>query len=102
MRPYKRNMYCNWRIQSDPDSSVKIKFLHFEIEYSERCDYDSLEISEEQSFQRNTNHGKYCGNRVNIGNSKILEKNNVLTLFVLETPSHCFLFRHHSHTLSIG
>ncbi|XP_037806363.1 dorsal-ventral patterning protein tolloid [Lucilia sericata] len=62
-RPYKRNMYCNWRIQSDPESSVKIKFLHFEIEYSERCDYDSLEISEEQSFQRNTNHGKYCGNR---------------------------------------
>lgn len=57
-------MYCNWRIQSDAESSVKIKFLHFEIEYSERCDYDSLEISEEQNFQRNTNYGKYCGNRV--------------------------------------
>lgn len=57
-------MYCNWRIQSDPESSVKIKFMHFEIEFSDRCDYDSLEISEEQSFQRNTNHGKYCGNRV--------------------------------------
>ncbi|XP_061399861.1 dorsal-ventral patterning protein tolloid [Musca vetustissima] len=62
-RNYKRNMYCNWRIQADPDSSVKIKFLHFEIEYSDRCDYDSVEISEEQSFQRNTFHGRYCGNR---------------------------------------
>lgn len=45
---------------------MKIKFLHFEIEYSERCDYDSVEITEEQSYQRNTNHGRYCGNRVSV------------------------------------
>ncbi|XP_013102687.2 dorsal-ventral patterning protein tolloid [Stomoxys calcitrans] len=60
---YKRNMYCVWRLQADPESSVKIRFLQFEVEYSDRCDYDSVDISEEQSFQRNTNHGRYCGNR---------------------------------------
>ncbi|XP_002073258.3 dorsal-ventral patterning protein tolloid [Drosophila willistoni] len=59
-RNYKRNMYCDWRIQSDPDSSVKIKFLHFEIEYSERCDYDFLEITEE-GYSMNTIHGRFCG-----------------------------------------
>ncbi|SPP81274.1 dorsal-ventral patterning protein tolloid [Drosophila guanche] len=59
-RPYKRNMYCDWRIQSDPESSVKIKFLNFEIEYSERCDYDFLEITEE-GYSMNTIHGRFCG-----------------------------------------
>lgn len=62
-RPYKRNMYCNWRIQSDPDSSVKITFLSFHVEYSERCDYDSVEITEEVNYMRNGNHGKFCGKR---------------------------------------
>ncbi|XP_055850904.1 dorsal-ventral patterning protein tolloid [Episyrphus balteatus] len=62
-RPYKRNMYCNWRIQADPESSVKITFLAFEVEYSDGCDYDSVEITEDVNYMRNTNHGKYCGNR---------------------------------------
>ncbi|XP_030376364.1 dorsal-ventral patterning protein tolloid [Scaptodrosophila lebanonensis] len=61
-RPYKRNMYCDWRIQSDPESSVKIKFLHFEVEYSERCDYDFLEVTEE-GYAMNTIHGRFCGKR---------------------------------------
>ncbi|KAH8307680.1 hypothetical protein KR044_008973, partial [Drosophila immigrans] len=61
-RPYKRNMYCDWRIESDAESSVKIKFLHFEIEYSERCDYDFLEVTEEGNVM-NTIHGRYCGKR---------------------------------------
>ncbi|KAI8044617.1 hypothetical protein M5D96_000788 [Drosophila gunungcola] len=59
-RPYKRNMYCDWRIQADPESSVKIRFLHFEIEYSERCDYDYLEVTEE-GYSMNTIHGRFCG-----------------------------------------
>ncbi|KAH8382433.1 hypothetical protein KR009_003504, partial [Drosophila setifemur] len=59
-RPYKRNMYCDWRIQADPESSVKIRFLHFEIEYSERCDYDFLEVTEE-GYSMNTIHGRFCG-----------------------------------------
>lgn len=61
-RPYKRNMYCDWRIEADPDSSVKIKFLHFELEYSDRCDYDYLEVTEEGNAM-NTIHGRYCGKR---------------------------------------
>lgn len=59
-RPYKRNMYCDWRIQADPESSVKIRFLHFEIEYSESCDYDFLEVTEE-GYSMNTIHGRFCG-----------------------------------------
>ncbi|XP_034484402.1 dorsal-ventral patterning protein tolloid [Drosophila innubila] len=61
-RPYGHNMYCDWRIESDPDSSVKIKFLSFEIEYSEHCDYDFLEVTEEGNAM-NTIHGRFCGRR---------------------------------------
>ncbi|XP_017850119.1 dorsal-ventral patterning protein tolloid [Drosophila busckii] len=61
-RPYKRNMYCDWRIEADSDSSVKIKFLQFEIEYGEHCDYDFLEITEEGNAM-NTIHGRFCGKR---------------------------------------
>ncbi|XP_037956128.1 dorsal-ventral patterning protein tolloid [Teleopsis dalmanni] len=64
IRPYKRNMYCIWRIQADPESSVKIKFLQFDIEYSDRCDYDFVEITEESSYESNTNHGRYCGRKM--------------------------------------
>ncbi|XP_036324703.1 dorsal-ventral patterning protein tolloid [Rhagoletis pomonella] len=65
-RVYNRHMYCNWRIQADSESSVQIKFLHFEIEYSDRCEYDSVEIREEifeEKYMRNSNHGRFCGNR---------------------------------------
>ncbi|KAH8375151.1 hypothetical protein KR200_009003 [Drosophila serrata] len=61
-RPYKRNMYCDWRIQADPESSVKIRFLHFDIEYSESCDFDYLEVTEE-GYSMNTIHGRFCGKR---------------------------------------
>ncbi|XP_032593172.1 dorsal-ventral patterning protein tolloid [Drosophila grimshawi] len=59
---YNHNMYCDWRIEADPDSSVKIKFLRFEVEYSERCDYDFLEVTEEGNAM-NTIHGRFCGKR---------------------------------------
>ncbi|XP_018804642.1 PREDICTED: dorsal-ventral patterning protein tolloid isoform X1 [Bactrocera latifrons] len=65
-RVYNRHMYCNWRIQADSESSVQIKFLHFEVEYSDRCEYDAVEIREEifeEKYMRNSNHGRYCGNR---------------------------------------
>ncbi|KAM8704028.1 hypothetical protein ACLKA7_008618 [Drosophila subpalustris] len=61
-RPYGHNMYCDWRIESDPDSSVKIKFLQFEVEYSEDCKYDFLEVTEE-GYAGNTYHGRFCGKR---------------------------------------
>ncbi|XP_020713717.1 dorsal-ventral patterning protein tolloid isoform X2 [Ceratitis capitata] len=65
-RPYNRRMYCNWRIEADSESSVQIKFLHFEIENSEHCEYDSVEIREEiydEKLRRNSNHGRFCGHR---------------------------------------
>lgn len=68
-RVYNRHMYCNWRIQADSESSVQIKFLNFEVEYSDRCEYDAVEIREEifeEKYMRNSNHGRYCGNRVKL------------------------------------
>lgn len=101
-RNYKRNLYCNWRIQADPESSVKIKFIDFEVEHSDRCDYDSVEISEEQSYQRNANHGTYCGNRVIFIFSDVMKSNksNIIFSFysIAEASGYYFLHRHYRHT----
>lgn len=63
--PYKSNIFCNWRIQAEnSDSHVKIKFIFFEIEYSEKCVYDYVEIHDEITSIENSYHGKFCGNKV--------------------------------------
>lgn len=65
-----------------------IKFLSFEIEYSNPCIYDSLEISEEL-YSKSPYHGKYCGNNVSehIKYQKMFKKIfNILFLLLLQIP----------------
>lgn len=63
-RPYRKNTYCVWKIQADEDASVKLEFISFEIEYSRKCSYDYVEISEDDNLIHPRNHGKFCGHKV--------------------------------------
>lgn len=63
--PYQTNIFCNWRIQAeDSASNVKIKFIFFEIEYSENCIYDYVEVHDEITSIQDSYYGKFCGNKV--------------------------------------
>ncbi|XP_055381184.1 dorsal-ventral patterning protein tolloid isoform X2 [Condylostylus longicornis] len=61
-RPYKKNVYCVWRIQANSESSVKLSFVSFSIEYEGKCGYDYVEVSEDSNQSRKSSHGKFCGN----------------------------------------
>lgn len=62
-RNYKGNMDCTWTIQSDPDYSVQLTFEVFEVEHTENCSLDYVEIYD-YSGPDTKYFGKYCGNSV--------------------------------------
>lgn len=66
-KPYKNNMFCSWRIQAEKSyRNVKIKFLYFEVEHSDKCSNDYVEIHDEITSIPNSYHGKFCGNKVSL------------------------------------
>ncbi|XP_054747410.1 dorsal-ventral patterning protein tolloid [Anastrepha obliqua] len=65
-QPYNNLMRCSWVIQADPESSVEIQFLHFDVEFCGSCICDSVVIKEEifqEKYMRNSNRGTYCGDK---------------------------------------
>ncbi|XP_013793842.2 tolloid-like protein 2, partial [Limulus polyphemus] len=67
---------CDWIIQSEEGTGVRLRFLTFEIEHEQDCGYDFVEVYD--GYDDSAPHlGHFCGNKlppefVSTGNSLLL------------------------------
>ena len=61
---YDENMDCEWTIQSPPSSNVLLSFLTFDIESSENCSYDYVQVYSGMEDTSGPLFGQFCGNAV--------------------------------------
>ncbi|XP_017846556.1 dorsal-ventral patterning protein tolloid isoform X3 [Drosophila busckii] len=59
---YDDNMDCEWTIQAPPNSNVQLLFLTFDIESSENCTYDYVQVFSGMEDISGPMYGQYCGN----------------------------------------
>ncbi|XP_030376137.1 dorsal-ventral patterning protein tolloid [Scaptodrosophila lebanonensis] len=59
---YDDNMDCEWTIQAPPSSNVQLLFLTFDIESSENCTYDYVQVFSGMEDTSGPMYGQYCGN----------------------------------------
>ncbi|KAM8704027.1 hypothetical protein ACLKA7_008617 [Drosophila subpalustris] len=59
---YNDNMDCEWTIQAPPNSNVQLIFLNFDIESSENCTYDYVQVFSGMEDTSGPMYGQYCGN----------------------------------------
>lgn len=64
---YDDNMDCEWTIQAPPNSNVQLTFLTFDIESSENCTYDYVQVFSGMEDFSGPMFGQYCGNMVSGG-----------------------------------
>ena len=41
---YKHSKECRWRIITEPNSQIGLRFVSFDIEFQDECKYDYLDI----------------------------------------------------------
>ncbi|KAH8417139.1 hypothetical protein KR222_004379 [Zaprionus bogoriensis] len=59
---YDDNMDCEWTIQAPPNSNVQLIFRAFDIESSENCTYDYVQVFSGMEDTSGPMYGQYCGN----------------------------------------
>ncbi|EDW13989.1 dorsal-ventral patterning protein tolloid [Drosophila mojavensis] len=59
---YDDNMDCEWTIQAPPNRNVQLIFLTFDIESSENCTYDYVQVFSGMEDTSGPMYGQYCGN----------------------------------------
>ncbi|XP_063985313.1 cubilin homolog [Diachasmimorpha longicaudata] len=65
---YTMNAECEWTLRTAPGNGITLTFSKFNIEYSENCDRDYLEIREQSAIGKII--GVYCGNNINAVESR--------------------------------
>ncbi|XP_006766106.1 PREDICTED: cubilin, partial [Myotis davidii] len=70
---YPSNVECVWNIVSSPGNRLQLSFITFQLEDSQDCSRDFVEIREENA----TGHlvGRYCGNTLPLNYSSIVAHN---------------------------
>ncbi|XP_063636066.1 cubilin-like [Cydia splendana] len=58
---YLHNLLCDYKIQTAPETKIRITFVSFALERSLRCKYDYLKIYDGPSPDSRL-YGKFCGN----------------------------------------
>lgn len=58
-------MDCEWTIEAPPNRNVQLIFLTFDIESSENCTYDYVQVVSNMEDTSGPMYGQYCGNLVN-------------------------------------
>ncbi|XP_017142281.1 dorsal-ventral patterning protein tolloid isoform X1 [Drosophila miranda] len=58
---YDDNMDCEWTIETPPNSNVQLIFLTFDIESSENCTYDYVQVFSNMEDTSGPMYGQYCG-----------------------------------------
>uniref|UniRef100_A0A1I8PPZ3 Metalloendopeptidase n=1 Tax=Stomoxys calcitrans TaxID=35570 RepID=A0A1I8PPZ3_STOCA len=61
---YDINMDCEWTIQASPNSYVQLIFLTFDLESSENCTYDYVQVFSGMEENSGPMYGQYCGNTI--------------------------------------
>ncbi|XP_061399860.1 protein tolkin [Musca vetustissima] len=61
---YDMNMDCEWTIQAPPNSYVNLIFLTFDLESSENCTYDYVQVFSGMEDTSGPMYGQYCGNTI--------------------------------------
>lgn len=59
-------MDCEWTIQAPPSSNVQLIFLTFDLENSENCTYDYVQVFSGMEDTSGPMYGQYCGNIVSL------------------------------------
>ncbi|XP_068152674.1 protein tolkin [Drosophila tropicalis] len=59
---YDDSMDCEWTIQAPSNSNVQLIFLTFDIESSENCTYDYVQVFSNMDDTSGPMYGQYCGN----------------------------------------
>lgn len=62
---YDDDMDCEWTIEAPPNRNVQLIFLTFDIESSENCTYDYVQVVSNMEDTSGPMYGQYCGNLVN-------------------------------------
>lgn len=62
---YETDLKCEWTIEAEYGSNVRLTFLTFEVEYERDCTYDYVEIFQ-GTDDSGIYQGKFCGNIVSI------------------------------------
>ncbi|XP_038629848.1 complement C1r-A subcomponent-like [Scyliorhinus canicula] len=78
--PYPNDTRNEWRLKVPEGYRVQLQFSYFDIEPSQRCIYDSLEV-----FSERKSLGKFCGNGNNVmgnypGHQLLISKKNSMKL----------------------
>ena len=60
---YNNSLSCEWIINSESSTKIQLRFTDFDIEQSNACDYDFLEIYDGFSSSSDL-IGRYCGNEI--------------------------------------
>lgn len=61
---YDINMDCEWLIQAPVSSNVQLIFLTFDLETSENCTYDYVQVFSGMEDTSGPMYGQYCTNTV--------------------------------------
>ncbi|XP_017020584.1 protein tolkin [Drosophila kikkawai] len=59
---YDDSMDCEWTIEAPQNSNVQLIFLTFDIESSENCTYDYVQVFSNMEDTSGPMYGQYCGN----------------------------------------
>ncbi|XP_070137463.1 protein tolkin isoform X1 [Drosophila bipectinata] len=59
---YDDDMDCEWTIEAPPNRNVQLIFLTFDIESSENCTYDYVQVVSNMEDTSGPMYGQYCGN----------------------------------------
>ncbi|KAJ7392946.1 hypothetical protein OS493_008187 [Desmophyllum pertusum] len=61
---YPDEVNCEWKIVVDDGSRITLTFVDFEVEPSNNCEYDSLEVYNGQTQESANQVAKLCGNQL--------------------------------------
>lgn len=61
---YDTNMDCEWTIQAPPGSNIQLTFPAIDLENSENCTYDYVQVFSGMEDTSGPMYGQFCGNTV--------------------------------------
>lgn len=67
---YDDSMDCEWTIEAPQNSNVQLIFLTFDIESSENCTYDYVQVFSNMEDTNGPMYGQYCG--IGVGAARLL------------------------------
>jgi len=61
--PYQQHVYCTWRISTKRGSKVRLHFKEFDVERTESCEFDYIEVHSGHKTEDSSLIGRFCGSK---------------------------------------